>query len=206
MRSACVAALLAASGAAGGRWTARALAGYARARAGRGDEPLVWHGRGTLQNAVTGRHIADVESLERATRLAPAAGDAPGCRYRSERVLVYRYENGTRLRRFSQGQAPPRFGGRAVPPPVVEAVAPPNGGSSVGCLGKPCAGWNAEPGRPNIPLLGDDCADWTAPAPLRLLRTSAASTAPSAPALAPTPGSTPSLAQSVWRSSRGWAS
>ena len=96
--------MLAAIPVAGGSWTPRALAQYARLRAGRAQgEPVVWRGRGTLSNTVTGAHIAEVESLERVERtdaIAPSVG------FSSERVLVYRDANGTRLTRFGRRLVP----------------------------------------------------------------------------------------------------
>jgi hypothetical protein len=79
-----------------GPWTARSLGSYVRARAGSRDRgALLWRGHGSLSNTLTGARIAEVEVIERCMQL-PTTG---GAGFVSERVLVYRNENGTRLAR-----------------------------------------------------------------------------------------------------------
>lgn len=73
-------------------WTPRAISQYARTRSGR--QGTIWEGRGSLINTVTGMHIANVGMLERCT---PSGPDG----FESDRVVVYRDANGSRLTRFS---------------------------------------------------------------------------------------------------------
>lgn len=87
--------LLLTGAAADGPWNSRRLSRYVRLRSGGPSrspdkEGRVWRGRGHLSNTLSGRPIAVVESLERCT----AIGD---CEIETDRVLVYRDGNGTRL-------------------------------------------------------------------------------------------------------------
>jgi len=77
---------------------ATSVSQYAQARAGRGARE--WRGRGVLTNTLTGNHIADLSLLERCSRLPDSGG------FVSERVLVYRDGNGTRLAKYSGRKVP----------------------------------------------------------------------------------------------------
>ena len=81
-------------------WSARTVVQYQRERAGR--LPTLWHGGGCLRNTLTGERIAHVECAE-LVRADPRAAD--GAAYRSERVILYRSDNGTLLTR-SAAQRP----------------------------------------------------------------------------------------------------
>lgn len=90
----------------GGPWTLSSLSSYVRARAG-GHEggSRIWQGSGVLTNTITGVRIADVGMVERCER---SSGEcAPGTAgYASERILVYRDENGTVLARYGKRRVP----------------------------------------------------------------------------------------------------
>lgn len=75
-----------------GPWTSRQLSRYIRLRAGPTPQGRVWRGQGVLTNTLSGRRIAIAESLERCT----AVGE---CELGTDRVIVYRDGNGTRLTR-----------------------------------------------------------------------------------------------------------
>ena len=83
-------------------WTQRALGRYHRARCG-GDRETCWHGKGTLQNTMSGHHIADVESVELTRSLKGKRKTA----YSTERLVLYRHPNGTLLTSFGKRPVPP---------------------------------------------------------------------------------------------------
>lgn len=98
-----------ASSSAGDRWTRRSVAGYVRARTGlparggrggkrsAGAGGQVWRGRGVLTNTLTGAAIAEVDCLERCSAIVDGDEAADATTYETERILVYRNRNGTRL-------------------------------------------------------------------------------------------------------------
>lgn len=75
-------------------WNRRSVSDFVRTRTGAGgrDARLIWRGRGTLSNTLTGSVLADVETVERCERCGATE-------YASERVVVYRTPdaNGTLL-------------------------------------------------------------------------------------------------------------
>ena len=83
-------------------WTQRDLGRYHRARCG-GDRETCWHGKGTLQNTMSGHHIADVESVELTRSLKGKRKTA----YSTERLVLYRHPNGTLLTSFGKRPVPP---------------------------------------------------------------------------------------------------
>lgn len=76
-----------------GPWSRRSLRDYVKLRAGGSSGERIWRSRGVLSNTMTGARISSVESLERCRNV----GDDEELGYCSERVLVYRDGNGTRL-------------------------------------------------------------------------------------------------------------
>lgn len=81
------------------RWNSRTLDQFRRVRSG------VWHGAGTLHNTLTGAFVANVEIIELVSLISPPDSSSeeqtPALGYRTERLLVYRSENGTLLTRYN---------------------------------------------------------------------------------------------------------
>ena len=75
-----------------GSWSQRHLSRYTTMRAGprSSSSGRLWRGRGVLSNTLSGRRIAEVECLERCVRVGEHEIE-------SDRVVVYRDGNGTRL-------------------------------------------------------------------------------------------------------------
>ena len=72
-----------------GPWTKRSISHFIRLRTGASG--TIWRARGTLSNTLNGAHIAEVEALERSYGSKEENG------FVTQRVVVYRDANGTRL-------------------------------------------------------------------------------------------------------------